>query len=159
MSSLDDLNQRAVEWLNETANTRVHGTTKGVPFHRLAEERLTPVDSRPDYDTSYISWRQVTKDSFISYKGNRYSVPSHHNLRRVLIKETPQGRLELYVGRLKVASHQIEYRRGMVVVVPEHLPSHPMPKRKLPLEPQWQNLFPEVEARPLQAYEEVTLRG
>lgn len=159
ISSLDDLNQRALEWLNETANTRVHGTTKEVPFHRLAEERLTPADTRPDYDTSYISWRQVTKDSFISYKGNRYSVPSRHNLRRVLVKETPEGMLELYVGRLRVASHQIEFRQGMVVSVPEHLPSHPVSKRKFPEQPQWQDLFPEVETRPLQIYEEVALRG
>jgi transposase len=159
LTSLADLNQMALEWLNETANSRVHGTTKEVPFHRLAEEKLTPVDPRPDYDTSYISWRQVTKDSFISYKGNRYSVPSRHNLRRVLVKETPQGMLELYVGRLKVASHRIEYRRGMVVALPEHLPSHPMPKRKFRLEPRWQNLFPEVETRSLQIYEEVALRG
>ena len=102
---------------------------------------------------------QNSKNSFISYKGNRYSVPSHHNLHRVLVKETPAGMLELYVGRLRVASHQMEYRRGMVVAVPDHLPSYPTPKREFPEPHQWPYLFPEVEARPLQIYEEVALRG
>ena len=148
-----------MEWLNEAANVRVHGTTKEVPFHRLAEERLTPMDSRPDYDTSYISWRQVTKDSFISYKGNRYSVPSRHSLRRVLLKETPEGMLELYVGRLKVASHRMEQGRGMVVAIPEHLPSRLMPKAKLAEFLQRRDLPPEVEQRPFQIYEEMALRG
>ena len=36
--SVDDLNQRAIR-LSETANTRVHGTTKEDALHLLAREQ------------------------------------------------------------------------------------------------------------------------
>ena len=52
---LADLNRQARDWLDSTANVRVHGTTGEVPFDRLPLEQLLPLDGKPDYDTSLIS--------------------------------------------------------------------------------------------------------
>ena len=158
--SLDDLNRQAIRWLNQTANTRIHGTTQEVPFRRLNEENLAPLGSRPDYDTSYISWRQVSRDSFISYRGNRYSVPCSHKLRQVMVKEKLEGIIELYTAGLRIARHPLSYEKGKVIAVPEHLPRHrPHLFKQRTLLTELINrqypCCPEVETRSLEAYEEV----
>jgi hypothetical protein len=50
-ASLPDLNQQARSWLEEVTG-RMHGTTRAIPRQRWPEEKLRPLDSQPDYDTS-----------------------------------------------------------------------------------------------------------
>ncbi len=73
-SSIDELNLRAREWM-DTANGRVHGTTHEIPFDRLPQENLQPFSSFPQYIFQKKYMRKVSRDSFISLYGNRYSVP------------------------------------------------------------------------------------
>lgn len=49
ISGVDDLNSRCREWLNNVANTWVHGTTGRVPFEMLKEEGLQPVAGGSPY--------------------------------------------------------------------------------------------------------------
>jgi transposase len=44
--TLDDLNAQFRQWLDHTANPRVHRTTQCVPFDRLKEEPLLPLPDR-----------------------------------------------------------------------------------------------------------------
>ena len=44
---LPDLNRQCRDWLDLTANRRVHGTTGEVPFDRLAGEQLQPLRREP----------------------------------------------------------------------------------------------------------------
>lgn len=45
-SGISDLNSRLLAWLETEANTRIHATTKDVPFVRLASEDLTAIPKR-----------------------------------------------------------------------------------------------------------------
>lgn len=45
-ADLNDLNRRLLAWLETEANTRIHSTTKAVPFIRLTEEKLLKVPPR-----------------------------------------------------------------------------------------------------------------
>jgi hypothetical protein len=36
---LADLNRQVLEWCNEEANARIHGTTHAVPWERLRDEQ------------------------------------------------------------------------------------------------------------------------
>lgn len=45
-AGISDLNTRLLAWLETEANTRVHATTKDVPFVRLAREDLTAIPKR-----------------------------------------------------------------------------------------------------------------
>src|SRR5436309_6916671 len=85
---LDDLNNQALVWLNATANPRVHGTTGEVPFTRLPLEGLQPADKALSYDTSVLTTRRSSKDCFISYSGNLYSVPAAYACKTRQIKIT-----------------------------------------------------------------------
>jgi len=44
-----------------------------------------------DYDTSLIAFRRSTKDCFVSYDGNCYSVPAEYANKTLQVKETEDG--------------------------------------------------------------------
>jgi transposase len=163
---LADLNEQAKGWLDWTANVRVHGTTGEVPFDRLASEPLQSIAGKPDYDTSLISFRRVTKDCFISYDGNYYSVPAKYARKTVEVKETEDGQLiVLDAEDDTIACHRVVTGHNQRITVAAHyenIRSSSRPAR-LPtaiqvLPPEdWGDLpvAPEVEARPLSWYDQV----
>ena len=82
----------------------------------------------PPYDLSMVSSRRSSKDSFISYGGNRYSVPAAYALSLLTVREKPEGMLEIYAGLDCIARHELVAGRHQSVVDPSHL------------EPLWQAL-------------------
>jgi transposase len=137
------LNQLAEQWLAQEADVRVHGTVPEVVAERFKREApvLGPLPvSR--YDTSYCESRQVSWDSYIEVRGNRYSVPSQLVGQRVLVRIGLEGRLRVYHQEMLVASHILQAVQQGWVTVPEH---H---------RPLWQTTL-NVQQRPLQVYEEV----
>lgn len=119
VATLDGLNEALQHWLADVANVRVHGTTHEVPRVRLAQEQLRPMTVAP-YDLSMVSTRRSSKDGFISYGGNRYSVPAGQALSQLTVRETPQGRLEVYAALECVARHDLVSGRHQSIVDPAH---------------------------------------
>lgn len=72
----DIVNGSCLEWLERTANAKVHGTTKLVPAQVFQEERefLRPLPVCDQVKRPMIC-RTVRKDNTIIYDSNRYSVP------------------------------------------------------------------------------------
>ncbi|QNO13369.1 hypothetical protein HYG86_00570 [Alkalicella caledoniensis] len=68
-------NQECWDWLERTANAKVHGTTKKVPAEVFALEKqhLQPIP--PTIVTKDSLTRTVRKDNTILYLSNRYTVP------------------------------------------------------------------------------------
>ena len=163
---LVDLNQQARDWLDLTANVRVHGTTGEVPFSRLPLEPLQSMDGKPDYDTSLITFRRASKDCFVSYDGNYYSVPSIYARKTLELKETEEGQLiVLNAQDDEIARHRVVNGRNQRITVAAHYEGirsssrpakRPMAIQILPPE-DWGSLpaAPEVEARPLSWYDQV----
>lgn len=163
---LADLNHQAREWLDFTANPRVHGTTGEVPFTRLPLEQLQPLLGKPAYDTSVISYRRASKDCFISYAGNYYSVPCEYVRQTLKLKETASGQLLVLNAQDEVVSeHHLGAGRNQRIAVPAHYASIGQGQRpaKRPTAvqiPTPENLAglpgaPAVESRPLSWYEQV----
>jgi transposase len=163
---LADLNRQCQEWLDSTANRRVHGTTGEVPFDRLPEEHLLPLDGKPDYDTSLTVFRRATKDCFVSYDGNYYSVPSDYARKNVRVKETEDGQLVvLDTEGDEIARHRLVEGRNLRVAVAAHYAhlrcgSRPARRRGAIQLPTSQELVemppaPEVETRPLVWYDQL----
>jgi hypothetical protein len=163
---LADLNRQCQEWLDGTANRRVHGTTGAVPFDRLPEERLQPLGSKPDYDTSLITSRRATKDCFVSYDGNYYSVPAACARQNLRVKETEDGKIiVLDAEGEEGARHRLVEGRNLRVAVATHYAhlrcgSRPARRRGAIQLPAPQELVemppaPEVEARPLVWYDQL----
>jgi len=163
---LADLNRQCREWLDGTANVRVHGTTGEVPFDRLPLENLLPLDGKPDYDTTLITFRRSTKDCFVAYDGNYYSVPADYARKTLQVNETEDGQL-IVLDREgeEIARHRLAEGGNLRIAVAAHYAhlrcgSRPIRRRgavQLPT-PQDEPLLPvapEVEARPLSWYEEI----
>jgi len=138
------LNQLAEQWLREVADLRVHGTVQEVVLDRFQREvgQLKPLPEQR-YDTSYYETRQVSWDSYIEVRGNRYSVPSALVGQTVAIRIGLDETLRVYADQTLVASHRLQNRSAGWVTVPEHHQAL------------WQAAV-NVEQRPLEVYDEVT---
>ena len=72
--SFSELNSQAQSWLARV-NSTVHGTTNEIPMERLGKEGLRNFDAVPPYHNIREETRKISRDSYVSYLGNRYSVP------------------------------------------------------------------------------------
>jgi hypothetical protein len=117
-TSLDDINGKAIGWCNKV-NALVHGTTNVIPFERMKEEKLTPVDSKPPYQIVITEHRSVSRDCFISFRGNKYSVPWKNAGReaKLFIRET---KMDIEIGGENVCTHEIVPGTHRLVKVKEH---------------------------------------
>lgn len=164
-TDLADLNRQALDWLDGTANVRIHGTTGEVPFDRLLLEDLQPLGSKPDYDTSLVSFRYSSKDCLVSYDGNYYSVPWQYARKALEVKETEAGQLIILNAQDdEIACHQVVYGHNQRVVIAAHYHNiaHNARPAKRPVAIQllpeaWDDLppGPEVETRPLSWYDQI----
>jgi transposase len=161
---LEDLNAQALAWLNTTANPRVHGTTGEVPFTRLRSEGLQPADKALTYDTSLLTTRRSSKDCFISYAGNLYSVPAAYARKTVQVKITEAEELVICseVGQ-ELARHRVLFGRQERSVQADHYRGLGTPVSRVEqeafvqeLRPAERTMFwdaPVVEVRPLSVYD------
>jgi hypothetical protein len=149
-----------------TANRRVHGTTGVMPFDRLPLEGLAALDGKPDYDTSLLTFRRASKDCFVSYDGNYYSVPADYARTTLQARETEDGQLIILNAQdEEIARHGVAVGRQQRVVVAAHYAplrpdarTHPRSgARQVPASPGRADLpaAPEVETRPLTWYDQL----
>ena len=104
-SSLDDMNRQILPWLNRV-NATPHGTTNEIPFERLKRENLKSITGVQPYQVRREEHRKISKDSYVSYRGNRYSVP-YQFAGRDAILELDETRITIRVGSEVVCSHDI----------------------------------------------------
>ncbi len=160
---LADLNRQCRDWLHLIANVRVHGTTGEVPFDRLPLEHLLSIAGKPNYDTSLIAFRRASKDCFVSYEGNYYSVPFKYARKTLKLRETEDGQLiVLNAQDEEIARHRLLHGHNQRVTVPSHYQnigqSSPSAKRPVATQvrsPDGLPPAPEVEVRPLSWYEQL----
>lgn len=147
---LADLNSQALDWCNNKANTRVHGTTGEVPWERLSDERgyLHPL-SASCAQPFVLEERKATRTSLISIEGNQYSVPSRWARQRVRFRRY-ENHLELLDEQGVVETIKLEYGRGKRIIRDEHYPMHEQAKQRKtpsnPLQAKFEALAPEAKA-------------
>jgi len=142
---LADLNNQCATWLHQTANARVHATTHAVPATRLLEEQphLRPLSAEP-YVPLVTVGRRITRDGFISYNGNDYSVPDGfatqgtqgtqgtRATREVVVRAT-LTELRLFHDDTLIATHPLLDGRGARQLAPGHRASRrPSPSIRRP---------------------------
>jgi transposase len=152
---LEDLNTQLERWLEETANARVHGTTGEVPSERLKQEtshlKSLPRDA---YVPVVTLGRRVSRDGFIAYNGNEYSVPDGLDRMEVEVRATLEE-VHLFQGGKTLAIHPVLEGRGQRRLHPEHR-CHSRPDFKDRDVISWGiGETVEVQRRPLEIYEGV----
>jgi transposase len=156
-SSLSDMNRQSMHWLNRV-NNAVHGTTKEIPVERLKQENLKTLKGVQPYQVRREEHRKISNDSYVSYRGNRYSVP-YQFAGRAAILEVDETRIIIRVGSEVICSHDIVPGHCRAIRKKEHfaglLPlamkcnSERMKQHK----PLFKMSGPEVVNRPLSVYD------
>ena len=117
------LNGSCLEWLERTANAKVHGTTKLVPAEVFQEERehLRPLPVCDQVKRPVIC-RTVRKDNTIIYDSNRYSVPlGTYTTQRSVRIETLDGTLYIQTSFGEpICEHRISSGRGLLIQSQSH---------------------------------------
>ena len=155
-TSLENLNAQVHEWL-ERVNSTVHGTTHQIPLERFKEENLSPLGQVPPYKVVHKETRKVSRDCYISFLGNKYSVPYRFAGRTAKL-QIFEGKLEVYFDYEKVCEHEIlpgncrvsrkkEHFQGLLSEILKE--NSKCKKGSLPL----RFSCPEVEKRSLEVYE------
>jgi transposase len=153
--TLAALNRDVLVWLKETADRRVHGTTHERPCDRWPAEQvaLQPLGQRPIFDTSVISQRLVSREATVAYKGGRYPVALAHIGRVVVVKESEDGRVRLYHDGQCLADLPLQpVRQPLLFPARSQRSATPAPAPAAE-ETRGQLPWPEVERRPLAAYD------
>lgn len=167
-SSLQDLNRQAWLWMEEV-NDQSRSTTREIPYDRLARENLRSLSGQPDYDTSHVSYCEVAKDSLLSYRGNRCSVPHAYAGKTVVVKELVGGGLiRICFKQTTITENRLAPGKGAMVIQDAHYrglirrrwgrPLTNPPPRELAAGPGVGRHFmvSEVEVQPLWVYDQVS---
>jgi len=104
-SSLENLNIKGLEWLRRV-NSSIHGTTYEIPLERFKVENLIPLDQVPAYKVVKKEARKVSRDCYVSYLGNKYSVPYKFAGRNVEL-HVSEGKFQVYVDSESICEHEI----------------------------------------------------
>jgi len=152
--STEDLRSQMRVWTAHVANVRVHGTTHRIVQEAWEEEKtvLLAVANRRAYPLVVETLRRVSRDAFVSYQSNRYSVPWQHAGTHVLIRDVGE-QIEILREGQKLASHTRCSGRHQSVTVSAHHADIPLSsprsgKARLSLK----GGAPDVEVRSLAVY-------
>lgn len=97
-SSLTDLRAQLRTWIWQVANQRIHGTTHQHIFTAWQKEKpylLPLVAGRAAFPYAAEEKRKVSRDAFVSFQGNRYSVPWRVAGQEVQLRES-EGQLLIH---------------------------------------------------------------
>lgn len=161
-SSVQQLNSEGVAWVRKV-DSRPHGTTGVPPLELLEKERsdLLQVLDRPPYQIVQRFSRKVSRDCFVSYLGNKYSVPWKYATRDAMVL-VQDKKMKVEVGGELACEHEIRADSGHVVRVKEHFAglykevrAHNLLVHERALIRQSRlQLSPVVEQRPLDVYDQ-----
>ena len=155
---LDDLNAQGRQWLAQTANVRVHGTTQARPCDRLIDEALTPYADLKPYQVTHSTSRTVGVEALVRYETNDYSVPASWVGTRVSVDAGDQV-IIIRARDLVIAEHPVASGRSQRVESPLHVQQRwalsvptipPAPPKGCHV-----TFIQDVQVRPLSAYAEV----
>jgi transposase len=125
--SWSELTAHLLQWLEETANARVHATTAQVPRAHYAQEEkpaMATYLSPPgiaELQGDQPQTRKADKTGLIAFKANKYSVPLAYQRSRVGVTEE-HGRLvicDLHTGEV-VARHALSCGKGEITKNTHH---------------------------------------
>ncbi len=154
-SDVADLRSQVHAWVTVVANQRVHGTTHRIVRDAWEAERpqLGPLADRPPYPYVPEVTRRVSRDAYVAYGANRYSVPWPLAGRDVRVCEIA-GHLDVYAGPERIAVHRLCADRHQVLTQRQHHQGIPL---RLTARPGADTITiqvrpPDVEVRPLAVY-------
>lgn len=121
----DDVDSRLRNWQDNTANIRIHGTTRKVPREVFEEEERAKLKPLPqaEFKLAKAGTRKVYHDCHIFCDYNYYSVPFEYVGKEVEI-EMSKDLLKVYCKGKEIAIHERQKGRGNFSTRPGHYPKY-----------------------------------
>jgi len=118
----DDLVQQGWTWLQETANARLHRTTRQVPHQMHQQERPHLLELPPEpFDTDWVLYPRVSKDCVVRVQTNDYSVPWRTAQRHRQLEVRVDGRwVRVLAEGQEVARHPRHFGKHQQILNREH---------------------------------------
>lgn len=122
-----ELEAHLAQWLEETANARVHATTGEAPRERYARDEqarmsayLTPAGLEELAAEPGLT-RQVDKTGLLAWKANKYSVPLAYQRARVgVVEQDGQLLIRDLASGERIARHALASGKGAIVKNTHH---------------------------------------
>lgn len=120
ISTLTALNRDVKDWMENTANVRLHGTTRKKPIELFKEERkhFIPLGLFP-YDCAVIRLLRVSKQFHVTFETNKYSVPAEFACQKINVKIYPDKLIFCKDDKI-LCEHKRSYERHKVFTELEH---------------------------------------
>lgn len=118
---IDDVREAARRWCDETANHRLHATTRERPADRLLVERarLHALPEHP-FDSDFVAPVVISKEARVWLDTNAYSVPHEHVGKNALLR-ADDTRLRVVCDGAVIAEHERSWDRRRNVEKKEHV--------------------------------------
>jgi hypothetical protein len=118
---LDDLNQQANDWSIKVAGIRTcpEDDTLNI-LNAWQEEKKKLISLAPDFPAHELTEVKASKQPYIRFDGNDYSIPHDHVRRTLSILSTPEN-VRILDGEKIVAEHQRSFNKGDQIESPEHI--------------------------------------
>lgn len=107
-TSLDDARESAARWCREIAGTRVHGTTRKIPYEVFESDERPTMRPAPDslYDVPlYVDSAKVHPDHHIQVAQALYSVPTAYLRKHVRVR-ADRKLVKIYFGTELIKMHE-----------------------------------------------------
>ncbi len=117
-SDIGDVRLQSRQWLDDTANVRIHQTTGERPIDRFAKTKLRPLpDGRFDFRETLCL--KVYKDFVVRFEANTYTFPPWAVGKNVILK-ADHATVAIYHQNNKIAEHPRCYERKTRIETPAH---------------------------------------
>ena len=160
-NGVEDFRCQLAAWVAEIANRRVHGTTHQPVSELWQQERLhlQPLAGRAPYPFVPETVRRVSRDAFVCYQTNRYSVPWLWAGQEVSVRER-DGQVHIFRLSEQIAVHALCGRRYQTLTNPAHhadIPFSQGASKKGKARITIRVDEPQVQVRELSVYEDLCL--
>lgn len=117
----DQLRALAALWLRDTANRRIHSTTRQKPADMFTENEKSSLLTLPPADYDYPAPRplKARKDCLFTFETNRYSIPARY-YNQVLFFKAYSDQINVVCGHELIASHRRCYDKYQTIKNPAH---------------------------------------
>lgn len=124
-TTLQELKSSLSDWLEYNCNSRIHGTTRKIPFELFKKEEKDKLNKLPLESFSYpeILRRKVCKDCHITVDYNYYSVPYAYVGKIVdIVRE--RNFLRILYSNKEIALHIRNQSKGEFITNDSHYPKY-----------------------------------
>lgn len=155
LKSYEEYEKALNHWLENTCNSRIHGTTKSIPkevFEEKEKETLNPIKLK-GYDFGIWTTRKVNVNCHISYDSNFYSIPYRHIGKDVTLKIS-DNLIKIYSQYELIATHLKIEGKGQFSTNNAHYPEYKV-KTKTQLQYEYRQKMLEIGPHALEFFNKV----